>query len=76
MAVSTAETEYVALSSTSQESLWLQQLLADLTKEPIKTLVIYEDNQFAVVMAKDPQFHGKSKHIDIKYVIFPKTTSH
>ena len=30
-------------------------------------MVIYEDNQSAIIMAKDPQFHGRSKHIDIKY---------
>ena len=34
VALSTAEAEYVALSSAAQESLWLQQLFADLTKEP------------------------------------------
>ena len=67
VASSTAEAEYVALSSTAQESWWLQQLLADLTKEPTKSMVIYEDNQSTIIMAKDPQFHGRSKHIDIKY---------
>ena len=67
VALSTAKAEYVALSSTVQESLWLQQLLADLSKEPTKSMVIYEDNQSAIIMAKDPQFHGRSKHIDIKY---------
>ena len=30
-------------------------------------MVIYEHNQSAIIMAKDPQFHGRSKHIDIKY---------
>ena len=30
-------------------------------------MVIYDDNQSTIAMAKDPQFHGKSKHIDIKY---------
>lgn len=67
VALSSAEAEYVALSSAAQESLWLQQLFADLTKEPTKSMVIYEDNQSAIVMAKDPQFHGRSKHINIKY---------
>ena len=57
----------MALSSTAQELLWLQQLLADLTKGPTKSMVIYEDNQSAMIMANDPQFHGRSKHIDIKY---------
>ena len=30
-------------------------------------MIVYEDNQSAIAMAKDPQFHGRSKHIDIKY---------
>ena len=58
---------------TAQESLWLQQLLSDLNKEQ---MVIYEDNQSAISMARNPQFHGRSKHnrdqvsegkIDLKY---------
>ena len=45
MALSTAETEYIALSSAAQEFLWLQQLLADLKKEEAKSIVLHEDNQ-------------------------------
>ena len=30
-------------------------------------MIVYEDNQSAIAMAKDPKFHGRSKHIDIKY---------
>ncbi len=33
VALSTAEAEYIALASTAQESVWLQQLLADITTE-------------------------------------------
>ena len=29
--------------------------------------MIFEDNQAAISMAKNPQFHGRSKHIAIKY---------
>ena len=42
-----------------------QELKNDMAaKEPI---VIYEDNQSAISMAKNPQFHGRTKHIEIKY---------
>ena len=34
IALSTAKAEYITLSSAAQESLWLQQLLADLPKKP------------------------------------------
>ena len=30
-------------------------------------MVIFEDNQSAMSMSKNPKFHGRSKHIDIKY---------
>ena len=63
VALSTAEAEYIALASTAQESVWLQQLLADLKKESPKSMIIFEDNQSAVSMAKNPQFHGRTKHI-------------
>ncbi len=67
VALSTAEAEYIALSAAAQEALWMRQLLANLNvnfDEPVK---IYEDNQSAICMSKNPQFHGRSKHIDIKY---------
>ncbi len=67
VALSTAEAEYIALASTAQESVWLQQLLADIKKEPPKKMVIFEDNQSAISIARNPQFHGRSKHIGIKY---------
>ena len=67
VALSTAEAEYISLASATQESLWLQQLLSDLQKQPTKPMVIFEDNQSAISLAKNPKFHGRSKHIAIKY---------
>lgn len=31
----------------------------------LKTVIIYEDNQGAIALAKDPKSHGRTKHIDI-----------
>lgn len=67
MALSTAEVEYIALANATQESLWLQQILTDLRKKQSTCMVIYEDNQSAISMAKNPQFDGRAKQIDIKY---------
>jgi len=67
VALSTTEAEYMALTSTVQEAIWLRQLLADLNVNPPAATPILEDNQSAICLAKNPQFHGRAKHIDIKY---------
>ena len=39
----------------------------DLNTELSNPTVIFEDNQAAIKIAKNPQYHGRSKHISIKY---------
>ena len=67
VALSTSEAEYVALASSAQEALWLRQLLSELTKTPHQMITINEDNQSAICLSKNPQFHGRSKHISLKH---------
>ena len=67
VALSTAEAEYMALSSAAQEAVWLRQLTAELKSPPETATTIFEDNQSAIDMTKNPQFHGRAKHIAIKY---------
>ena len=67
VALSTAEAEYMALSSTAQEAVWLRELTSDLGNPQRQPTLIMEDNQSAISMAKNPQFHGRTKHINIKY---------
>ena len=70
VALSTAEAEYMALSSAAQEAIWMRRLIGDLKCSSSETsTLIYEDNQAAMCMAKNEQFHGRAKHIDIKYLV-------
>ena len=58
----------MALASAGQEAVWLQQLLTDLLDDgAVKGLTIFEDNQSAIQMTKNPQYHGRAKHIGIKF---------
>ena len=66
VALSTAEAEYVALSSAAQECVWIKRLNFELANISNGPSVIMEDNQSCIAMSKNPQYHGKSKHIDIK----------
>ena len=70
VALSTAEAEYMALSSAFQEAAWMRQLLSGLIGIQVDSLgptLIFEDNQSTICMSKNHQFHGRSKHINIKY---------
>ena len=69
VALSTAEAEYIALSSATQEAMWLRQLFSSLMKDYELSIptTIYEDNQSTICMARNNQSHGRSKHVDIKY---------
>ena len=68
VALSTAEAEYMALASATQEAIWMKHLTADLCTEILeKPVCIHEDNQSAICIAKNHQYHGRSKHIDIKF---------
>ena len=67
VALSTAEAEYVALSGAAQECFWLRQLEKELGCSSEGPTLLFEDNQSAIAMAKNPQFHGRAKHIDIRH---------
>ena len=67
VALSTTEAEYVALSTATQEAIWLRRLLADVGKPLEEPIVVNEDNQGAIAMAKNPVGHARTKHIDIRY---------
>ena len=67
VALSTAEAEYVALASAIQEAIWIQKLLSNLKETSSKSATIYEETQPAIWLAKNPQYHGRAEHIDIKY---------
>ena len=67
VALSTTEAEYIALSSASQEAIWLQEFYQQLDPTQKGPTLIFEDNQSTIAMSKNPQFHGRAKHIGIKF---------
>jgi hypothetical protein len=70
VSLSTCEAEYIDQTQATKEAVWLRNLpaqLADLDERDIPTTVIYGDNQGAIALAKNPKFHGRSKHVDIQH---------
>ena len=67
VALSTTEAEYMALSSATQELIWLRRLLADLKSPETDSTVVHEDNQGAIALVKNPVTHKRTKDIDIRH---------
>lgn len=42
-------------------------MLRRITSESIGPVILCIDNRSAIDLAKNPVFHGRSKHIDIRY---------
>ena len=60
VALSTAESELIALTAAAQEAIWMQTLLAELGFPQVPT-TIFEDNQACIALAKNPQNHKRTK---------------
>ena len=67
VALSTSESEYIALCFATQEAVWLRQLMKELQIDCTTATTMYEDNQGAIAMSRNPVLHKRTKHIDIKY---------
>ena len=67
VALSSCEAEYVSLTSAIQEANFLRQLFADMQFLDKPSVTIFVDNQSAISLAKNPVFHQRTKHIDIKF---------
>ncbi|KXJ62360.1 hypothetical protein RP20_CCG010799 [Aedes albopictus] len=66
VSLSSMEAEYIALSETCQELLWLRRLMADLGEDVSKATTVFEDNQSCLSFVKAERTSKRSKHIDTR----------
>ncbi|GJZ08054.1 putative ribonuclease H-like domain-containing protein [Tanacetum coccineum] len=66
VANSTTEAEYVAASSCCGQVLWIQNQLLDYGYNFLHTK-IFIDNNSTICIIKNPVFHSKTKHIEIRH---------
>ncbi|KAE8253050.1 hypothetical protein A4X03_0g6001 [Tilletia caries] len=67
VAISSTEAEYVALSEATREAIWAVQLLQELRLRKEGAVDLYTDNTGAEALARNPQFHQRTKHIGIHH---------
>jgi hypothetical protein len=67
VALSSCEAEYIAATTGGCQGMWLARLLAELKGEEDSAVTLKIDNQSAIALSKNPIFHDRIKHIDIRY---------
>lgn len=70
VALSTTEAEFMSMVGAIQEALWLKRFQCEVFLRAEKTITLYCDNQSALNLAKNRNYHARTKHIDVrKYFI-------
>ncbi len=74
IALSTTESEYVALSSAMREVIPFLNFMKEVSKvfsisdvKPLFKCKVWEDNESCIKVARSPKFTPRKKHIAIKY---------
>ena len=76
VALSSTEAETVATTEAAREAQWLIKLLKDLHKIQGGAIQIYVDNQPSMALLKREGHHGRTKHIDVKYLYVQELVEH
>lgn len=67
VALSSCEAEYIAATTAACQGVWLARLLAEFKGEKSRAFTLKIDSESAIQLSKNPVFHDRSKHIDVRY---------
>ncbi|GJX87040.1 retrovirus-related pol polyprotein from transposon TNT 1-94 [Tanacetum coccineum] len=66
-AMSSAEAEYVALSASCAQVMWMRTQLKEIWLQLTTKSVLYCDSQSAIAISCNPVQHSRTKHIHTRY---------
>lgn len=67
VALSSTEAEYIAIAIATKELIWLQAIIQELGYSLALPSTLFCDNQSCIALSKNPKFHDRSKHIDLRF---------
>ncbi|XP_056846924.1 secreted RxLR effector protein 161-like [Raphanus sativus] len=67
VALSSCEAEYMAATEAAKQAIWLQELVSEITGRKIEKTLVRVDNKSAIILAKNPVLHRRSKHIHKRF---------
>ncbi|GJV35442.1 retrovirus-related pol polyprotein from transposon TNT 1-94 [Tanacetum coccineum] len=67
VALSSTEAKYVSATESACQAVWLRRIFTNLGQEQVEATNIMCDNILAVMLARNPILHGRTKHMEIKH---------
>lgn len=65
--LSTTEAEFIAAVEAGKEIVWLRTIFSELGSPVSTPSPLCIDNQSALTVAKNPEHHGRMKHLDLRF---------
>jgi len=57
----------MALFKATIETIWLRQLLQDISFHQVELTTIYSNSQSVIALSANPKFHSRNKHANTQY---------
>jgi hypothetical protein len=67
VALSSVEAEYMASTQATKEAIWWRTFLKELRVNTSSATLIFSDSQGSIALGKNPEYHARTKHIDIQH---------
>ncbi|KAF7779132.1 hypothetical protein Agabi119p4_3477 [Agaricus bisporus var. burnettii] len=64
---SSTEAEFVAAIEAGKEIKWTRNILTEFGFPPTLPLTLFVDNKSGISVAKNPEHHGRMKHLDLRF---------
>ena len=64
--MSTTESKYIAATYGGKKALWLHSLISEVFGPITSPTTLFSDNQAAITLMRDHQYHLHMKHIDMQ----------
>jgi hypothetical protein len=67
VALSSCEAKYIAVTTAATQAIWMARQLGELLGREQEVVELKVHSKSALTLARNPVFHERSKHIDLRY---------
>jgi hypothetical protein len=67
--LSSSEAEYITVTSTACQAVWLRRILEDMKQHKQEATIIHRDNQSTIAMTKNPMSPSRTRHHFIRELV-------